>query len=109
MSEQQPLFVAVNRHVASCGEPPHVDAGGEGKYYGYFENEHGEQWVFVYDRESESGILQGGDAGWQQKFKVVGGVASGLILDGEESQWLSACWRAATAFKEYRQEQHGRR
>ena len=39
------------RHSASCGKPPSVEADGS-KYFGYFENQYGEQWVVEYDRNT---------------------------------------------------------
>ena len=39
-----------NVHVTDCGPPPSLDA--TDKYVGYFENPHGEQWVFIGDRST---------------------------------------------------------
>jgi hypothetical protein len=105
---QQPFFTIYNGHVEQAGTPPQLDSREPGTYFGYFENEHGEQWVFVYDHETERGVLQGGDAGWAEKFEVVDGTARNLILNSEERQWLLACWKAATAFKEARKQRRDR-
>ena len=48
-TDRKPLFKASNHHVADSGEPPFFDADTAGKYFGYFQNEYGEQLVFVYD------------------------------------------------------------
>ena len=56
------IFLVKNKHAASVGKPPQIDRNTKGKYHGYFENEHGEQAIFVYDRETKSGILWFGDA-----------------------------------------------
>jgi hypothetical protein len=48
MSEQ-PIFRVTNHHTDACGAPPAVDDSEPNRYLGYFENEHGEQAIFVYD------------------------------------------------------------
>ena len=53
------LFRVVNRHSAACGTPPHIERASPNHYLGYFENEHGEQAVFVYDRASRGRSLYG--------------------------------------------------
>ncbi len=95
MSEKTILKI-YNKHSASCGGPPAIDNADRSKYYGYFQNEHGEQWLFVYEYETGKGTLRGGDAGWQRGFDVVDGHAPGLILNASEQKWLAACWNAAT-------------
>lgn len=94
-----PFFAMHNRHVASCGVPPVYSNDGSDKYYSYFENCHGEQWVFVYDRENRTGEVRGGDAGWENAYIVQDGQVAGLSLNTEEKTWLLACWKAATAFE----------
>jgi len=49
MSER-PIFSVTNRHTDACGTPPAVDDSEPNRYLGYFQNEHGEQAIFVYDR-----------------------------------------------------------
>ena len=63
-------------------------------YHGYFENAYGEQLIFVFNMETKKAELWCGDAGWEQPFPVVNGLAKGLILSIEEQIWLQACWRA---------------
>ncbi len=94
------IFQVKNRHAASVGKPPHIDGSAAGKYHGYWENEHGEQAIFVYDRQTKSGILWLGDAGWEKPYKVIDGLAPELILSQIEETWLQACWNAATAFEQ---------
>jgi hypothetical protein len=94
------IFQVKNRHSVSAGKPPQIDGNTKGKYHGYFENEHGEQAIFVYDRETKSGVLWLGDAGWEKPYKVIDGLAPELILSQEEEMWLQACWNAATTFEE---------
>jgi hypothetical protein len=92
----EPFFAMRNVHSDNCGKPPIFRNDVGGKYYGYFENFFGEQWVFVYDRETKTAEIRGGDASWQNVFPVADGCAEGVILGRDELQWLQACWTAAT-------------
>ena len=97
-NDQVLVFAVYNNPVPGCGEPPRLETSDdEGLYRGYFENEHGEQWIFTYRRDEATGTLRGGDVGWDEAHVVNGGRVHGLALDGEESAWLATCWRAATA------------
>jgi len=59
------VFTAHNNHTPQCGLPPRVcNTDNRGLYYGYFENCHGEQFVFVFDRATKTGTISGGDLGW---------------------------------------------
>jgi hypothetical protein len=78
------------------GTPPRIEERA-GQYLGYFENEYGEQMIFVFDQRGGTGRLYAGDAGWETPYEVVDGVAKELILRPEEGLWLRACWEAATA------------
>jgi hypothetical protein len=91
-----PFFAMRNIHGNDAGEPPIIRNDAAGKYYGYFENFYGEQWVFTYDRETKTAELRGGDAGWQNVFPVTEGRAHGVILGLNELQWLQTCWMAVT-------------
>ena len=102
MASKQVLLTIYNHHITESGDPPAFDNSDMSKYYGYFENEHGEQWVFIYDYETEVALVRGGDAGWDRKYVVVNGTVP-LIVDAPEKQWLAAYWDAATAFKKYRE------
>jgi len=99
MAEHQdaPLFRVSNHHTQSCGDPPQVDGDHQGRYHGYFENEHGEQAVFTYDYETDTGTLLMGDAGWAEPRTVIDGEPGDVVLSPQEVQWLIACWEAATA------------
>jgi hypothetical protein len=94
------IFKAKNKQAAAAGKPPAIDANTAGKYHGYFENSYGEQLIFVYDRESKSGVLWHGDAGWQKSYSVIDGLVPELVLSEQEEMWLQACWNAATEFEE---------
>jgi hypothetical protein len=91
------LFRVRNHHSAGSGPPPHVEDLRPNQYLGYFENQYGEQAVFIYDRDFSQAILYLGDAGWQSPHAVVDGGVPDLILSETELQWVHACWQAATA------------
>lgn len=55
----EPVLTVFNRHSANCGQPPAYDTRDQGKYFGYFQSESGEQWLFVYDRDTKKAILKG--------------------------------------------------
>lgn len=78
------VFVVYNNHVEDCGVPPKITnrdrarkEGEYGNYYGYFENGYGEQFIFAYDFDKESGSVWGGDCGWSKRLTV-------LELSGEK-------------------------
>ena len=92
-----PLFQVRNQHSADCGIPPHIDDRSLSRYMGYFENQYGEQALFVYNRGSKQAILYLGDAGWDSPHTVVDGAVPDLVLSEIEQLWVRACWQAATA------------
>ena len=58
------IFVAHNHHHPRRGRPPRLrNADNPGLYHGYFEDRHGEQFVFNFDRATKAGIASGGDLG----------------------------------------------
>jgi hypothetical protein len=92
-----PFFCVRNHHSAECGTPPRIDDRSPSQYLSYFENQHGKQAVFVYDRDARQAVLYLGDAGWEMPRKVVDGAVPDLILSETERLWVRACWQAATA------------
>lgn len=98
------VFTVNNRHVAQCGRPTGIDGNVRGRYFGYFENEHGEQAVFVYEYGKEEGTLFLGDLNWEKPIRVVDGRAPEVTPTYEEGQWLLACWKAATRLKDARRQ-----
>jgi hypothetical protein len=96
-----PLFSVENNHSADCGTPPSINNDDRNVYIGYFQNEHGEQWVFTFDIEKRVGELRGGDASWKPLavMGVGGGPHVDMTLNEPEKTWLEACWKAATAFR----------
>ncbi len=91
----QNLLTLTNRHLASCGTPIGW-SNEDDRYYGYFANAYGDQWVFVYDRTAQVGHLYGGDIGWDAAEPVLDGKTPHVFLSPMEAQWLMACWQAAT-------------
>lgn len=94
-----PLFIMNNNHSSSDENRLVFTNDNPNQYCGYFENEHGEQWVFLYDRKTGISELRGGDVGWENIYQVIDGHVIELILSAEEKMWLKACWNAATAFR----------
>lgn len=92
----EPLLRIRNRHAVASGDPPIINGDDPDVYVGYFENPYGEQWVFTYHRKTTQAVLRGGDAGWNNLWKVRDGTVPGLNLGREESMWLAACWLSAT-------------
>ena len=90
-----PLLKIANHHSAACGDPPIIDGNAQNCYVGYFENPHGEQWIFILDRQTGKATLRGGDVGWNTEVDVTNGTAADLILGQEELQWLQLCWSSA--------------
>jgi hypothetical protein len=79
-----------NKHAA---EPPEFEPDNPELRHYYFENEHGEQLVYVYNTGTRAGGLYHGGHDW----KVAGvqyGVAHGFDLDYAERTWLMGCWFA---------------
>lgn len=66
------VFQALNDHVDGCGPPPSFsNRDGKNLYHGYFKNQFGEQFVFVFDRDKGTGVLYSGDCDWKTKMPVV--------------------------------------
>lgn len=102
MSHAQPIFQVRNKHTAGSGPPPQIDGNEKGKYYSYFENELGEQSIFVYDYEARTGTLYMGDAGWDQPVTITEDTKSDLILNEAEGLWLGGRWMAAASRDKWR-------
>ncbi|HEV3121298.1 MAG TPA: hypothetical protein VGY53_05325 [Isosphaeraceae bacterium] len=64
-SDAELVFAAHNTHHKSCGIPPRLrNTDNPELYYGYYENCHGEQFVFTFDQATLSGTISGGDIDW---------------------------------------------
>jgi hypothetical protein len=85
-----PLFSVSNHHLEHCGNPPQIDGDAAGKYFGYFENQDGEQMVYCYDYQTQKGTLRMGDAHWEKEYVVDenGIVKEGILLSYNERLWL---------------------
>jgi hypothetical protein len=102
------LFKVRNTHYKSQGRPPRINGNKPNRYVGYFMGVHGDQFIFVYNRKKKTAYLRTGDwtskpLGWRQKivvdydrhkaeFKTI----PGITLMAPETDWLRACWTAAT-------------
>ena len=80
----EPRLTIHNRHSAACGIPPAVSTKAADLYIGDFENRHGEQWIFTFDRATCEARLLGGDTGWATAHPVREGRVDGPILAPEE-------------------------
>lgn len=76
------VFAAHNHHDERCGPPPRIrDTVNPGRYHGYFENRHREQFVFTFDRATRTGTVSGGDLGWGDPRSFTLGQLDGLVRD----------------------------
>jgi hypothetical protein len=91
------VFSAANFHVAESGRPPEICDDGSGlAYQGYFVNRYGEQWTITVDPVNKTGVLRGGDLGWEREIPIEDGqVDPDVILNAEEKLWVQACLLAA--------------
>ena len=67
-----PFFLATNHHSEDCGTPPQFDdrVDQDVTYRSYFENEHGEQWVLIYNAKTDLVTVYSGDCGWENALSV---------------------------------------
>ncbi len=93
----EPLLKIPNHHAATFGVPPIVNGHDSQVYIGYFENEHGEQWIFTCDRKTGIATLRGGDIGWNTAIDVTNGPSTEWVLNQSESSWLNTCLKASKA------------
>jgi len=93
------VFSVKNRHSAGAELLPAEARAGNGAYRAYYENKHGEQLIFIYDRDAGQAVLYHGDMDWEpQRVREESGVIMvPLILHTLEREWLSICWKTATA------------
>jgi hypothetical protein len=91
----EPLLTIRNHHSPACGDPPIVSGEERDTYIGYFENQHGEQWILTCNRITGETVLRGGDIGWNKPWPVVNGEVDGVNLSRDKKLWLAACHAAA--------------
>lgn len=73
------------------------------RYVGYYQNDHGEQWVFIYGKEYGGGLLIGGDLGWDTVVPLGNGavpINQQVSLSQGEQLWLYSCWMASDGFRQ---------
>lgn len=119
---RQPILEIVNRHADPAPDMTLKD----GAYVSYFENELGEQWIFIRERGADTGTVYGGDVGWEghkvrfrSSAEIRDELASqgarksmidrmialtnpdplipGLVLQSGEKAWLSTAWWASSS------------
>ena len=109
---EKPILTLFNNHNESCGTPP-VLPDSKSAYVAYFENEHGEQTIFIKEQGKQP-ILYMGDYSWEKPLIVQWIVdtkekkrdpeykghvhVENLRMDFNENMWLTACYLASTAF-----------
>jgi hypothetical protein len=94
-----------NQHTPHAGRLPKwaLDRP-EGAYFGYYENEYGEQWVILASQEKV--LLAGGDCGWDSTYELLrppwAEIAErsypqwpDLVMTPEERTWLLTCLASA--------------
>lgn len=69
---------------------------GQDCYVSYFENAHGNQWIFVRPHGADGAVLYGSTADWRP-YEVDGQVAPELDLDEHERSWLRTAWDTSSA------------
>ena len=92
MSEVAPLITIPN-HYPAQGQLviPRLD-----QYLGYFDSGN-RQLVFVFQRELWLARIYLSSQPWSSHLEMRDGrLPQAVILSGDESQWLYACWQAAT-------------
>jgi hypothetical protein len=95
----QLVFAAYERiRPGRAGPPGITNLDRPRSFFGYFQNQDGEAWLFEYDGEERRGWVWGEDIDWE-KNEVIGGEVPGINLNRHERAWLKACWEAATEFR----------
>jgi len=95
---KQAVIFQVKTSLATESEAlPDFDTSDPNKYYGYFENEHHEQFVFTYDYETRKGNIWLSKNGWLHPTQVNNGKAQKANLGHSEKAWLKACWNVIVA------------
>ncbi|MCH7729155.1 MAG: hypothetical protein IH991_22140 [Planctomycetes bacterium] len=91
IAKETQLVVQIANVHEECGQPPALHkTAGDGKYLGYFENSFGEQWVIEIDRAAQTGILRGGDVGWDELILIADNqINSDVVLGDDEYAWAS--------------------
>jgi hypothetical protein len=95
-SQQAPALLLRINSPSYTGNPFELGPG-QNRYLSYFENEHGEDWIFGLDSEKRP-FITGLDIDWEIVYIPAGSTPDpGIILNKSEQLWLAACW-TATAY-----------
>jgi hypothetical protein len=93
------LLETWGHHSTAAKSPPRINERNANQYVSYFESATGEQALFIFDRDGQTGALYLGDTGWDNAHAVVDGTVPDLVLSEPELLWLGDCWRAATEMR----------
>lgn len=105
------IFSVENHHSAGCGEPDAeltIERDRRAVVRTYYENEHGEQWMGVFQISDDKPYIVGGDSGWGDKYyldmpKGKHNSVHNLILTKGEKLWLEAFMHTVMRVRAYRQ------
>lgn len=86
------ILTIKNRHTPMCGTPPTLEQSPQA-WLSYFENEHGEQWLFRCDRGTKAWQVWGGDLDWDTVIDSTEPLSQ-VTLGAAERLWLLACFEA---------------
>ena len=95
------IATILNKHTEGCGSPPEIDFENV-DYFSYFENEHGEQSIFICDRDQGVVKVYIADASWENPIELPledvqnnelssEELKEGVFPDTTEKRWLRAC------------------
>jgi hypothetical protein len=101
-SELSQIFTAYYASVNKFPYAPITTNALEQRYVGFFVNNLGEKWLFVYDSQLGGGILLGNDCDWEiiplgnGKVPIINDVS----LGEDETLWLQSCWMASSYLRD---------
>ena len=78
------VLVVRNTHSPECGEPPRLQHPTAGIYVGAFVGAYGDLWAIEIDRKAKTGVLRGGDIGWDTEITIKKNRIGGGVILGEE-------------------------
>lgn len=84
-----PILTITNHHIPSCGTPLQLSEAG--RRISYYQNQHGEQWFFISDDVTQTGLLTGGDVDWTEHAITWDKPLPKINLDPAETAWLYSC------------------
>ena len=99
------IYQIKNKHSADCGTPPII--GNDCDFFQYYENQHGEQFVFVGFRNDklgencETAHFYSGELGWEKaELSRQMMVPTHGTLNTDEHRWMTMCW-ASLLYEKY--------